>query len=156
MAVDEPLDLRRFSRDPNFVFPEGESFQHRYDRVKSFFLEMVARHIGQRVVVVTHGGVLDDLFRLVRNIPMKIKTNAPKVNAEIHILRAHGVSDDVNAKMPSEATEGPSNEALRVDDNFEVEWEIIAWGKLAKNDKLLTGDAGNAPIDISVRNIEYA
>lgn len=37
-----------------------------YDRVRSFFLEMAARHVGQRILVVTHGGVLDDLFRLVR------------------------------------------------------------------------------------------
>ncbi|KAL8452686.1 hypothetical protein Emed_001250 [Eimeria media] len=144
------------SRDPNFVFPEGESFQHRYDRVKSFFLEMVARHVGQRVVVVTHGGVLDDLFRLVRKIPMKIKTNAPKVNAEIHVLRAHGLRGDKNANVSSQATGGCSNCSLFVDGDLEVEWEIIAWGKLAKNDKLLTGDTGNAPIDISVRNIEYA
>ncbi|KAL8274661.1 hypothetical protein Esti_001376 [Eimeria stiedai] len=114
------------SRDPNFVFPEGESFQHRYDRVKSFVLEMVARHVGQRVLVVTHGGVLDDLFRLVRKIPMKIKTNAPKGNAEIHILRAHPTRGDVNAKVASDGTGEPSDSCLRMEDACEVEWEIMA------------------------------
>ena len=37
-----------------------------FDRVKEFFLEVTRRHLGQRILVVTHGGVLDDLFRLVR------------------------------------------------------------------------------------------
>ncbi|KAL8437488.1 hypothetical protein ACSSS7_000870 [Eimeria intestinalis] len=159
LSIKFPKEWKAWNscRDPNFVFPEGESFQHRYDRVKDFFLEMAERHVGQRVVVVTHGGVLDDLFRLVRKIPMKIKTNAPKVNAEIHIVRAHvSPGEQNNVKDSRKIPLGLSDNCMQKNDNLEIEWEIMAWGKLKKNDKLVTGDPGNSPIDISVRNIEYA
>lgn len=149
------------SRDPGFVFPGGESFQQRFDRVKAFFLEVVKRHAGQRILVVTHGGVLDDLFRLVRGIPMNIKTNAPKVNAEIHTVRAHVRSRMMNActsedmssgTLSPTSTSSPSNSP----ETPQITWEIIMWGKLSRTDQLLTGKIGNTPIDISVRNIEYA
>lgn len=149
------------SRDPGFVFEGGESFQQRYDRVKGFFLDVAVRHAGQRILVVTHGGVLDDLFRLVRDIPMNIKTNAPKLNAEIHIVRAHVESSMLNVSTP-EAASGSSVNVASTDSTSnspekpQITWEIVMWGKLAKADALLTGKFGDQPIDISVRNIEYA
>lgn len=151
------------SRDPNFVFPGGESFQERYNRVKCFFIEAVARHVGQRILVVTHGGVLDDLFRLVRNVPMNIKTNAPKLNAEIHIIKAHVKLTRSVANRPEDTSNDgisrSSTESTYSDSCAEracITWEIVKWGKLASTDALLTGKLGDAPIDISVRNIEYA
>lgn len=134
------------SRDPEFVFPGGESFKQRYDRVSEFFLEVAERHVGEAILVVTHGGVLDDLFRLVRSIPMRIKTNAPKLNAEIHVVRAHVRRNGID---PSQDADGAGAEPVP------IRWEILSWGKLQKNDKLLSGGWGNDPIDIAVRGIEY-
>ncbi|KAL8424637.1 hypothetical protein Efla_004260 [Eimeria flavescens] len=121
------------SRDPSFVFSGGESFQHRFSRVKSFFLEVVALHAGQAIIVVTHGGVLDDLFRLIRNIPMNIKTNVPKVNAEIYIVKAHVKRQENTAESPAEPVSTEAAEANEVGSTA-VAWEIIKWGKLSKSD----------------------
>ncbi|XP_026191536.1 phosphoglycerate mutase-like protein 4 [Cyclospora cayetanensis] len=156
------------SRDPGFVFPRGESFQQRYNRVKEFFLEVTARHTRQRIIVVTHGGVLDDLFRLVRNIPMNIKTNAPKLNAELHIVKAH---TSKARTMPLMAEDNPSEDCwndspsaslttslteAHPSESPEITWEIVRWGKMSKNDQRLAGKLEETPIDISLRAIEYA
>ncbi|CDJ63320.1 phosphoglycerate mutase protein, putative [Eimeria necatrix] len=145
------------SRDPSFVFPGGESFQQRYDRVKEFFLEVTQKHLGERILVVTHGGVLDDLFRLVRNVPMNVKTNAPKLNAEIHTVRAHWSSSKSSSSSAAAAGEPPPAAAAAAAAAAAVTWEIVSWGKLAKGDSRLTGEVDTStPIDISVRGIEYA
>ncbi len=51
------------SGDPDYLIPEGESGRQKYDRVLECVKEIVKNQEGQRVVIVTHGGVLDSLFR---------------------------------------------------------------------------------------------
>lgn len=144
------------SRDPSYVFPEGESFQHRFDRVKDFFLQVAARHLGQRILVVTHGGVMDDLFRLVRKIPMNTLTNAPKVNAQIYVVRAHitppkGSGCDGLSCLSSGSTATGSD-----GEDPQFTWEIVTWGKLTKTAQQVTGEAEHTPVNPPLRNIEYA
>lgn len=92
---------------------------------------------------------------------MNIKTNAPKVNAEIHIIRAFpkaqmpdaSASEDSGSRLSSRASTESSPGSS---DRSQITWEIVQWGKISKTDQLLTGNPGNMPLDISVRNIEYA
>ena len=49
--------------DADHAVPEAESTRDFYDRVLQAFSELATRFQGQHVVVVTHGGVLDMLWR---------------------------------------------------------------------------------------------
>ncbi|KAH9255585.1 hypothetical protein BASA81_006415 [Batrachochytrium salamandrivorans] len=75
------LHLKRFvDRDPKFKVPEGESLQERYNRVEQFLLDQIQMSNGQRqVIVVTHGGVIDDMFRITCGLEpiQRIKLNKP-------------------------------------------------------------------------------
>ncbi len=49
--------------DPDYVIPEGESIRQRYDRNIACANDLAARNPGNRLLVVTHGGVLNSFFR---------------------------------------------------------------------------------------------
>lgn len=54
---------------PDFVIPEGESTSQRLRLAVGCLEELAGRHPGERVVVVTHGGLLSSLFRHCLGIP---------------------------------------------------------------------------------------
>lgn len=54
---------------PDFVVPGGESTSQRLRHALECLAELGARHEGERIVVVTHGGVLSSLFRHCLGIP---------------------------------------------------------------------------------------
>ncbi|PKO81215.1 MAG: histidine phosphatase family protein [Betaproteobacteria bacterium HGW-Betaproteobacteria-13] len=61
-----PDDYARFlSRDASFAFSEGgESLTAFASRIANALLEIVERHPGEQILIVTHGGVLDIIHRL--------------------------------------------------------------------------------------------
>ena len=57
--------------DADYALPEGgESNCHFFERTQQALAALLARHAGQRVAVVTHGGVLDMLWRRVHALPL--------------------------------------------------------------------------------------
>jgi probable phosphoglycerate mutase len=83
-----PEDYARFkARAPDHQVPDGESVRQVYERVERLFSELAERHIGQRVAVVTHGGVLDAIFRLVNRVPLDRERDFPIYNASINAFR---------------------------------------------------------------------
>ena len=73
---------KRFKdRDPDFVLVGGESLRDRLERVRGFLAHIaIQAHEGdtESVLVVTHGGVIDDMFRLLSNHPMEQETGLQK------------------------------------------------------------------------------
>ncbi|MDO9073595.1 MAG: histidine phosphatase family protein [Rubrivivax sp.] len=57
-------------QDADFAAPGGESQRQFHTRVWNTLRELVATRAGQRVVVVTHGGVLDMLWRSANGLPL--------------------------------------------------------------------------------------
>ena len=55
--------LRWRQRDPDWAPPQGESLREVTARVVHTTNKLAARHIGEQIVLVTHGGVLDVLYR---------------------------------------------------------------------------------------------
>jgi probable phosphoglycerate mutase len=85
---DWPQDYARFhARDPDHAMPGGESIRQLYARVSAFFDEAAAKHAGERVVAVTHGGVLDALYRHATAIPLDRVRDFPIYNASLNWLR---------------------------------------------------------------------
>ncbi|PWT71381.1 MAG: histidine phosphatase family protein [Proteobacteria bacterium] len=86
-----PSDYACFkSRDPDHVIPGGESIRMLQARARGIFTELAARHAGERLVVVTHGGVLDALYRFVTDTPLEKLRDFPIYNASINIVHHDG------------------------------------------------------------------
>jgi probable phosphoglycerate mutase len=66
---------------PDFVVPGGESVSQRLQLALECLRELGARHVGERVVVVTHGGVLSSLFRHSLGIPPGVPRTFSVLNA---------------------------------------------------------------------------
>ncbi|GBG30911.1 Inositol hexakisphosphate kinase 1, partial [Hondaea fermentalgiana] len=77
---------RFVERNPDFRVPEGESLNDRFRRVKGFMEEIVEKHHGKQVVVVTHGGIIDDLFRNARSLPPSQLTGLKKPYGSLSVL----------------------------------------------------------------------
>jgi probable phosphoglycerate mutase len=107
----EEYHLHR-TRGPEYVIPGGESVRQQVARNVNFLNEVAVKHTGEKVVVVTHGGVVSGLFRYILNIPLEAPRRFEFVNAGINvfayeegnwILRTWG---DVSHLDPGAATEG--------------------------------------------------
>ena len=73
-------------RDPHWSPTGGESLTVLRERIASCIHELANKHMGQQIVVVAHGGVMDALYRLATHLP----TDAPRTwhlgNAAINRL----------------------------------------------------------------------
>ena len=84
-----PADYHAFeTREPDFVIPfGGESLQQLHARVSGGLRELAVQHAGETIIVVTHGGVLDIVNRLVRGNPLSAPRDFLIPNAGINWLR---------------------------------------------------------------------
>jgi probable phosphoglycerate mutase len=59
-----PLEYRHWEDgDPDYVIPGGESARQHFSRSVSCLEELAERHCGERIVIVTHAGVLEALLQ---------------------------------------------------------------------------------------------
>jgi len=66
-----PEDYARFeARDPDYAFRTGESLKDFSARSISAISRIANRHQDQNVLVFTHGGVLDKLYRFISGLPL--------------------------------------------------------------------------------------
>jgi len=72
------------SGDPDYIIPEGESIRQRYERAVSFLTEVAVLHEYQRILVVTHGGILDSIFRKVCSIDLNLERSFSLMNSSIN------------------------------------------------------------------------
>jgi probable phosphoglycerate mutase len=78
------------SGDPDYVVPEGESSRQKYDRTVQCMTEIVTANLGRRVVIVTHGGILDAIFRYTTGLPLSIPRRFKLFNASINTFLIQG------------------------------------------------------------------
>lgn len=78
------------TRQPDGVLPEGERLADFFARVVTVLHEFAARHAGQRVLLVTHGGVLDAAYRHINSLPLSATRDFPVHNASRNVLHHDG------------------------------------------------------------------
>lgn len=71
----------------DFALPGGESLRQFHSRVMAAVQELVASHGGRRLAVVTHGGVLDMLWRSAKGLPLDGLRDCAIPNTGINRLR---------------------------------------------------------------------
>src|SRR6266542_7167027 len=85
----------RFQED--FCMPEGESTRQFHARVMDAVQRLVAAHRGETVVVVTHGGVLDMIYRTARSLGLNGPRQSEIPNAGLNRVRVHDGGIDILA-----------------------------------------------------------
>ena len=80
-----PRDYERFeARDPDYAFRTGESLRDFSVRSIGVISRIADRHPGESVLVFTHGGVLDKLYRFVTGLPLSVERNFGIPNAGLN------------------------------------------------------------------------
>jgi len=74
------------SLGPDYVIPEGESVRQQVERNIACLNGLGERHLGETVVVVTHGGVLSGFFRDTLSIPLDAPRRFDFVNGGLNIF----------------------------------------------------------------------
>ena len=79
--------LRWRKRDPHFV-PDGggESLDMLRERIARAVDDLAARHAGEQIVLVAHGGVMDVLYRLATRLDLQAPRTWQLTNAAINRL----------------------------------------------------------------------
>ena len=99
-------------REPGYKVPEGESLQDRYNRATEFLHDVAAWRVPaelssssssssssapatttddvRNVIVVTHGGIIDDMFRAACAVPLRERTGLLKPYGCVSVLYSDG------------------------------------------------------------------
>ena len=85
----------RFASD--YAFAGGESTRQFHARVMAAVRGLALAHAGQTVVVVTHGGVLDMIYRTARALPLSGPRQSDIPNAGLNRVRITGDAIDILA-----------------------------------------------------------
>lgn len=83
----------RFHED--FCMPEGETTRQFHGRVMDAVYRLVAAHPGETLVVVTHGGVLDMIYRTARSLGLGGPRQSEIPNAGLNRVRVHQAGIDI-------------------------------------------------------------
>ena len=71
---------------PSYVIPGGESVEQQVARNVAYLTEIAAKHLGETIVVVTHGGVLSGFFRHALSIPLEAPRRFEFMNASLNVF----------------------------------------------------------------------
>jgi 2,3-bisphosphoglycerate-dependent phosphoglycerate mutase len=86
-----PADFRLYrSRDIDHAIPDGESLHDRHARAIACLEEIGRASPGQRIAIVTHGGVLDSLFRHIVGLDLAAPRRFDLPNGSRNTLRLSG------------------------------------------------------------------
>ena len=83
----------RFQED--FCMPDGETTRQFHARVMDAVYRLVAAHPGETLVVVTHGGVLDMIYRTARSLGLSGPRQSEIPNAGLNRVRVHEAGIDI-------------------------------------------------------------
>lgn len=82
---------RWHAREPDFAPPGGgESLRAFHARVESVMRDLARRHAGHTVVAVTHGGVLDCVFRVATGLALEAPRGHELLNASLNRIAWDG------------------------------------------------------------------
>jgi probable phosphoglycerate mutase len=78
------------AREPDFAVERAESLRSFAARVQGVLDDLIARYAGRTLVMVTHGGVLDVVYRIGQGMPIEAPRKVEIPNASLNRLRHDG------------------------------------------------------------------
>jgi len=107
-----PEDYARFeARDPEFAFRTGEALRDFFDRSIAAVAGIAARHPGGHLLVFTHGGVLDMLYRHVTGLGISAARTFGIPNAGLNRLELQSRGWVIRAWAEVRHLEAPLDDA---------------------------------------------
>ena len=83
----QPAAWKAFkSRDSDLELAGGESLGEFSRRIVDFIEDVLDRHAGSRILLVTHGGVLDAAYRHATGMPLSALRTFPIYNASVNVI----------------------------------------------------------------------
>jgi 2,3-bisphosphoglycerate-dependent phosphoglycerate mutase len=83
--VEQPEHYERYRvRDPHFIFGSGESLMAFSERIRGRLEQLALEHAGETILAVTHGGVLDVIYRMITAMPLTAPRNFGIPNAGVN------------------------------------------------------------------------
>jgi len=76
--------VKHEARDPDYDYEGGESLRVFAARVEAGLKALALAHLGEQILIVTHGGVLDIVYRLANGRPMSAPRDFPIPNAGLN------------------------------------------------------------------------
>ncbi len=87
ISMDWPEESRRWrQRDPHFAPQGGETLTQLRERIHHSVDTLAAKHLGEQIVLVAHGGVMDALYRLATHQDIEAPRTWDLGNAAINRL----------------------------------------------------------------------
>ena len=82
-----PEEFRCYlSNNPVYIVPDGESKKQFFDRCVLCFKELEQKHRGENILVVSHGGLLANIFKYILNIPLDASRKFSIPNTSLNLL----------------------------------------------------------------------
>ncbi|MEO8159461.1 MAG: histidine phosphatase family protein [Betaproteobacteria bacterium] len=78
------------TRNADIVLAGGESLGEFFRRAVDFVEHILGKHGGQRILLVTHGGVLDAIYRHATAMPLSAVRDFPIYNASVNVISHDG------------------------------------------------------------------
>jgi probable phosphoglycerate mutase len=78
------------AREPHFAMPQGESAAQFRTRCVGALERIAQRHAGEVVAVVSHGLVLDSMYRTATGMALEVARGFPLLNCSVNIFRYDG------------------------------------------------------------------
>lgn len=140
--------VHRWKTDASYAMPEGESVRERFYRVSSALHQIALAHPGRTVIIVSHGGAVDDAGRLAQGVPFSESTRLRKANTcmcTLHFehdtsklaifeetISADAAPSERAAALASAAFPDHAMASITPEDASRVlgEWRIVSWGQL--------------------------
>ena len=132
-------DIKRWATDANFPLPDGESLNHRFDRVKTALCKAIEKNFGKRLVIISHGAVIKDISRIAMERKQLPKSGLRATNCSISVLRclvqrsSSGRPGDI--EFPSDPVS--ESESLLEEEDKKYKWDILVSGVVSH---LIQGD----------------
>jgi probable phosphoglycerate mutase len=87
MDIEQPEAAAAWkSREPDRALDGGETLRQFHNRIVATIDDIAERHDGDRVLIFTHGGVLDIVWRHAHGIPLTHPRDAALLNAGVNRL----------------------------------------------------------------------
>ena len=85
-----PEEFRHYStHHPDYVVPDGESGLQFRKRCVKCLEEIAQQHLGEQILVVAHGGVLNSIFKHTFDLPYAFPRHFSLSNAALNVFSYH-------------------------------------------------------------------
>ena len=88
--LEPELWQSHISRDLNEELRGGESIQQFSERIKTALEQLRKKHLGKTVLLVSHGGAVDMMYRIASNHPLDAEKAASVPNASLNWMSHDG------------------------------------------------------------------